>query len=53
MGYDKLQKYDEEEFRRLTGINHQTFIKIIQILQVAEVNKKSHGGKPNTLEMED
>ena len=47
MRYDKLQKYDDEDFRRLTGIKRQTFIKIVQILQVAEVNKKSRGGKPN------
>ena len=53
MRYDKLQKYDDEEFRRLTGIKRQTFIKIVQILQVSEINKKSRGGKPNTLAMED
>jgi hypothetical protein len=53
MRYDKLQKYDDEEFRRLTGIKRQTFIKIVQILQVAEVNKKSRGGKPNALTIED
>ncbi len=53
MRYDKLQKYDDEEFRRLTGIKRQTFIKLIQILQIAELNKKSRGGKPNALTIED
>lgn len=53
MRYDKLQRYDDEEFRRLTGIKRQTFIKIVQILQAAEINKKSRGGKPNVLTMED
>lgn len=53
MRFDKLQKYDDEEFRRLTGIKRQTFIKIVQILQAAEINKKSRGGKPNILTMED
>lgn len=53
MRYDKLQKYDDEEFRRLTGIKRQTFIKIVQILQEAELNKKSRGGKPNSLTMAD
>ena len=49
----KLEKYDDEEFGRLTGIKRQTFIKMVQILQVAEINKKSRGGKPNSLAMED
>ncbi len=53
MRYDKLQKYDDEEFRRLTGIKRQTFIKLVQILQIAELNKKSRGGKPNALTIED
>ena len=53
MRYDKLQRYDDEEFRRLTGIKRQTFIKIVQILQTAEINKKSRGGKPNILTIED
>ena len=53
MRYNKLQRYEDEEFRRLTGIKRQTFIKIVQILQTAEVNKKIRGGKPNTLKMED
>lgn len=53
MRYDKLQRYGDEEFRRLTGIKRQTFIKIVQILQAAEVKKKSRGGKPNILTMED
>lgn len=53
MRYDKLQRYGDEEFRRLTGIKRQTFIKIVQILQAAEISKKIQGGKPNILTMED
>lgn len=53
MRYNKLQKYDDEEFRRLTGIKRQTFTKIVQILEDAEASKKSRGGKPNTLSLED
>lgn len=44
MRYDKLQGYGDEEFRRLTGIKRQTFIKIVQILQAAEINKKKPSG---------
>ena len=53
MRYEKLKKYNDEEFRRLTGIKRATFFKMIEILEEAEKKKKAAGGKPNRLEMED
>ena len=53
MKYEILRNYGEEEFRRLTGIQHDTFKKMISILTDAELRKKASGGKPNHLSMED
>lgn len=53
MKYIALPNYTEEEFRRLTGIRHTTFKKMIVILQESENKKKLLGGKPNHLSMED
>jgi hypothetical protein len=51
--YHKLQDYSDEEFRRLTGVKRATFEKMINILKDAESKKKSLGGKPNILKIED
>ena len=53
MGYEKIKGYEEEEFRRLTGVKKSTYSKMIEILKGAEREKKSRGGKPNVLSMED
>lgn len=53
MRYTGLKDFGEEEFRRLTGVKKSTFEKMIGILKAAEVKKKSLGGKPNQLEIED
>ena len=53
MKYHKLQDYSDEEFRRLTGVKRATFEKMINILKDAESKKKSLGGKPNILKIED
>lgn len=53
MRYDNLKKFKDEEFRRLTGIKRATFEKMIGILKEAEKTKKTWGGKPNKLAMED
>ena len=53
MKYASLKDFSEEEFRRLTGVKHDTFRKMISILNEAEVKKKELGGKPNSLLMED
>jgi len=53
MRYQSLEKLKNEEFRRLTGVRHDTFQKMVDILKKAETEKKALGGKPNNLEMED
>lgn len=53
MKYESLKEFKDEDFRRLTGIKRTTFEKMIEILKEAEKNKKSEGGKPNKLIMED
>ena len=53
MRYNKLKDFNDEEFRRLTGIMRTTFEKMVNILKEAELKKKEAGGKPNKLEMED
>lgn len=53
MRYDKLLKYGDAEFRRLTGVKRLTFAKMTEILREAELAKNLRGGKPNNLSLED
>lgn len=53
MKYEKLKEFNNEEFRRLSGVKQSTFSYMIEILKDAEKRKKAAGGKPNQLEMED
>jgi hypothetical protein len=53
MGYEKIKGYEGEAFRRLTGIKKKTYTKMVEILKGAEREKKSRGGKPNVLSMEE
>ena len=53
MRYEKLKKFNNEEFRRLTGVKRSSFVYMIEILNLAESKKKAAGGKPNHLVMED
>lgn len=53
MKYKKIRKLNGEEFKRLTGAKRSTFDKMLNILREAESRKKSIGGKPNLLSMED
>jgi uncharacterized Fe-S cluster-containing radical SAM superfamily protein len=53
MKYETLKNFDKERFRRLTGVKHDTFRKMLFILTEAELQKKALGGKPNNLSMED
>lgn len=53
MKYDKFINLSDVDFRRLTGVKHKTFDKMVQILQEAEYQKKLKGGKPNDLPIED
>jgi hypothetical protein len=42
-----------EHFRRLMGIKRSTFDVMVAILQEAEQQRKTWGGKPNTMSPED
>jgi hypothetical protein len=53
MRYDCLKEFKDEEFRRLTGVKRPTFEKMVGILKEAEFSKKSFGGRPNKLSIED
>ena len=53
MRYDALKDFNDEEFRRLTGVMRTTFEKMVNIIKEEELKKKAAGGKPNNLEMED
>jgi hypothetical protein len=41
-----------EKFRRLTGVQVETYNKMLEILETAEKNKKRKGGRPNKLNMD-
>ena len=43
----------EGAFRRLTGVKHETFEKMVEILRQAHEEKKRRGGRPNKLSVED
>ena len=53
MKYEKIKNYKDEEFRRLSGVKRSTFKKMIEILAEAENKKKTRGGKPSALPMEE
>jgi len=53
MKYDKTKKLNGVKFRRLTGVKKDTFKKMVEILKIAHIKKKSKGGRKNTLEIED
>ncbi len=53
MKYDQIKGLEEEKFRRLTGVMKKTFQKMVSILQEADAQKKSRGGRPNKLSIED
>jgi len=51
--YERLQNIRDEDFRRLTGVKRVTFNKMTEILNCAEAKKKSKGGRPSKLSIED
>jgi len=51
--YQNTQKLSDAAFRRQTGIQKNTFKKMVELLAVAEAKKKELGGKPNKLPLED
>lgn len=53
MKYDRIQNMNDEGFRRLTGVKHKTFNRMIEILKEADLQKKKRGGRKNKLCIED
>lgn len=51
--YEKVKNLSSEEFKRLTGVRKHIFIKMVSIVKQAETQKKSQGGKPSHLCIED
>lgn len=49
MRYTAALDYDDERFRRLTGVKKETFKKMLTILTEAHARKKTRGGRPNKL----
>lgn len=53
MRFNQVEKESPESFRRLTGVKRVTFNVMVDILNQAEAKRKSQGGKPNKLSIED
>ena len=53
MKYEKMKRYEEGKFRRITGIRRRTFIKIVEILRSEEKERRSKGGSKPKLSVED
>ena len=52
MKYEQAKSLSDEQFRRLTGVKHGTFDRMIRILEEADKKKKMKGGRRNKLSME-
>jgi hypothetical protein len=52
MKFDKIERLDDERFRRLTGVKRPTFNKMLLILQESDREKKAKGGRKNKLTIE-
>ena len=53
MKYEKLKKSSDAQFRRITGVKRKTFEIMVEILTEAHRIKKTKGGRPNKLGIED
>ena len=53
MRYGTIKQLKGEEFRRLTGVQRETFDAMARLLKEAKKAQKAHGGKPNGLIIED
>jgi hypothetical protein len=52
MRFDSVKDLKGEAFRRLTGIQRNTFEAMAAVLSDAKCKQKSAGGRPNTLSVE-
>lgn len=51
--YNKIQKLNDEQFRRKTGVKRNTFLKMVEIVLREEVLRKKLSGRPLKLSYED
>jgi len=51
MKYEQILKLSEVQFRISTGVQRNTFNKMLDILETAYKNKKAKGGRPSKLEV--
>ena len=53
MKYEILKSYNEEQFRRITGVKRPTFEKMLEILRPKLKEKLSKGGRKPNLTLEE
>lgn len=53
MKYANIKDYTEENFRRITGVKHKTFEKMLEILRPKKAELTAKGGPKPKLELED
>jgi hypothetical protein len=53
MKYEKMKKYGEGKFRRVTGVRRRTFNRKVEILKKAETARRSKGDPKPKLIVED
>ena len=53
MKYEIIKSYNEEQFRRITGIKRTTFEKVLEILRPKLKEKRSKGGGKPKLPLEE
>jgi hypothetical protein len=51
--FENIKEFKDTTFRRITGVKRKTFDKMLEIVATAEKVKKSKGGRPNDLSIED
>lgn len=51
--YAKLKNYSPTQFRRLTGVQRETFEKMVEILKDAQNKRYKNSGRKGGLELED
>ena len=51
--YDKINKLNEAQFRRKTGVKRKTFVRMVEIVSRAENKRKKVLGRPSKLSYED
>jgi len=53
MKWKNLQNQSDTNFRRITGVKRCTFDKMVELITAADKAKKTKGGRPNDLSIED